>query len=65
MVRSRWAIEAAAGSFRVILTDMADVSGDGVGEIYAPLLLDGDSGGGEALAAVIDVGKSLLDCMYR
>lgn len=65
LFRSRWAVEASGGSFRVTYSDLADVQGEGIDEAYVPLSLDGDAGWQDALSALIVVEKSLLDCMYR
>ena len=65
LLRSRWAIDAIGGSFRITLTDVADVRGDGVDESYVPLSMADDAAWQEPLASVIAVEKSLLDCMYR
>lgn len=65
LLRSRWAVDATGGSFRITLSDLADIRGTGVDESYAPLSIADDSGWQEPLAAVMAVEKSLLDCMYR
>jgi hypothetical protein len=65
LVRSRWAVEATGGNFRVTFTDFADIQGEGFDESYVPVSLEAGPAWQDALAAVIVVEKSLLDCMYR
>lgn len=65
LLRSRWALEATGGSFRITFTDLADIRQAGGDELYAPLAFGSESGWQEALGAVIAVETALLDCMYR
>ena len=61
-VDARLAVEAGAGSFRLVFTDLA-LSRDGAAA--GPVLQQDGSGWDKSLAAVIGVEQAVLDCMFR
>ena len=66
-IKGRLVVEAAGGGFSVVLSNLGVMQGptaDGADEVFAPLLLRGDSGWEAALSAVIGVKQALVDCMF-
>lgn len=61
-VAARLAVEAGAGNFRIVFTDLA-TSQDGIST--GPVLQQDGSGWEKSLAAVIGVEQAVLDCMFR
>ena len=61
-VVARLNVEAGAGNFRIVFTDLA-LSQDG--GVTAPVLQQDGSGWEKPLGAVIGVEQAVLDCMFR
>ena len=62
-VRARLTVEAGAGNFRVVFTELATSPADAVN--FAPLVQQDAAGWESALEALIGVEQGLLDCMFR
>ena len=61
-VVARLNVEAGAGNFRIVFTDLA-LSRDGAAA--GPVLQQDGSGWDKSLVAVIGVEQAVLDCMFR
>ncbi|HSD16982.1 MAG TPA: hypothetical protein VLC71_06965 [Thermomonas sp.] len=68
LARGWLTVDAGDGAFGVALSKIGVLqasSGDAADEVFLPLGLDGGAGWEPALAAVIEVEKSLVDCMFN
>jgi len=66
-VKGRMTLEASAGGFAVVLSNLGVLQGvtaDSGEEVFAPLVVGDEAAWQPALAALVRVEQSLVDCMF-